>query len=169
MDATSDRNPLGLRLIGGFKLACGLLLVALGVGIFRGANGDLAGEAAGWISKLKVDQDNRYIHSAIEKISNVSPRQLHAIGAGTFLYALLYLVEGVGLLLRKHWAEYLTVVATGLFVPLEVFEVFRKPTAVRIGILAINLAILAYLVYQLRSRREGNEMSSSVKPGIAEG
>ena len=45
---------------------------------------------------------------------------------GTFLYALLYLVEGIGLLLKKHWAEYFTVVATGLFIPVEIWEVWLK-------------------------------------------
>ena len=64
--------------------------------------------------------------------------RLKAIGVGTFLYALLYLIEGIGLLLRKHWAEYFTVIMTGLFIPLEIYEVARKVTTIRVGLLAIN-------------------------------
>ncbi len=156
MIQTVGQSPLGLRLIGGFKFLCGVLLVALGFGLFRGANADPAEEAGHIIAALKLDPDNRYIHSAIEKVSNLSEKQLKAIGVGTFLYALLYLTEGIGLLLKKHWAEYLTVVATGIFIPLEIYEVYRKTTPIRIALLVINVAIVAYLVYQLRrQKREG--------------
>lgn len=163
MSQSAGQYPLGLRLIGAFKFACGVLLVGLGVGLFRQANNaDLAGEAARIVSALKLDPDNYYIHTVIEKVTNIKPAQLRAIGAGTFLYALMYLVEGGGLLLRKHWAEYLTVVATGLFIPLEIYEVLKRPTAwVRDSLLVINVAIVAYMIYQLRRKgREGMGQAS---------
>ena len=152
MSQTAGQNPLGLKLIGGFKFACGLLLIALGIGLFREVHGDPADEVEHLVAALKLDPENYYIHTAIEKVSGISPRQLKAISVGTFLYALLYLVEGTGLLLKKHWAEYFTVFATGLFIPLEIYEVYRKPTLVRIGLLVINVAIVAYLIYQLRRK-----------------
>jgi uncharacterized membrane protein (DUF2068 family) len=156
LSQSAGNSPLGLRLIGAFKFICGLLLIALGVGLFRHAKDDPAAEAAHIVSALKLDPDNYYIHTAIEKLSGIKPNQLKAIGAGTFLYALMYLVEGGGLLLRKHWAEYLTVVATGLFIPLEVYEAIKRPTMIRMALLAINVAIVAYLIYQLRRKgREG--------------
>jgi uncharacterized membrane protein (DUF2068 family) len=140
-------------LIGAFKFASGLLLVALGIGIFQDVQSDPTKGAEHIISTLKLDPDNRYIHAAIEKLSGIGPKQLRAIGVGTFLYALMYLVEGGGLLLGKHWAEYFTVAATGLFIPLEVYEVARRITPVRLAVLAINVAIVAYLIYQLRHKK----------------
>ena len=162
MKPTDGQNALGLRLIGGFKFVCGLLLVGLGVGLFSHAQADLAEESAHLVASLRLDPDNHYIHSAIEKVSGIKPKQLRAIGAGTFLYALLYLVEGGGLLLRRHWAEYLTVVATGLFIPLEIYEVARRASPIRVGLLAINLAIVAYLVVQLRRKGHEEPAPSSV-------
>ena len=153
LNQNAGRNPLGLRLIGAFKVASGLLLVGLGVGLFRDAGSDPVREVEHIVSTLKLDPGNRYIHGAIEKISGISPKQLRLIGVGTFLYALMYLVEGGGLLLRKHWAEYFTVAATGLFIPLEVYEVARRPTFVRIVVLIINVAIVAYLIVQLRQKK----------------
>jgi uncharacterized membrane protein (DUF2068 family) len=162
MNQTAGRSsPMGLRIIGAFKFASGLLLIALGVGLFRGQHADLPEEAEHIVAALKLDPGNRYIHTAIEKVSGLSPNQLKAIGVGTFLYALIYLVEGTGLLLKKHWAEYFTVVATGLFIPLELYEVARRPTPVRVGVLAINVAIVAYLVYQLVRNRPGNREARS--------
>ena len=167
MSQDVGRNALGLKMIGGFKFACGLLLVALGIGLFRGLGDDPGAEAGHIVAALKLDPDSRYIHALISRVSNVTPGQLRALGVGTFLYALLYLVEGGGLLAGKHWAEYLTVVATGLFIPLELYEVGRKPTPIRIALLAINAAIVAYLVYQLR-RKDRASATASPPAGTVE-
>ena len=167
MTQTAGRNAFGLRLIGAFKFTSGLLLVALGVGLFRDAQADPAEEAAHVVAALKLDPGNQYIHAAIEKISGISPKQLRAIGVGTFLYALVYLIEGGGLLMRKHWAEYFTVLATGLFIPLEIYEVARRPTALRIGVLMSNVAIVAYLIYQLtRKQAEGAGTDAGPAPSL---
>jgi uncharacterized membrane protein (DUF2068 family) len=148
----AGRGSFGLRLIGAFKFASGLLLVALGVGLFRGSHDDLGEEAEHLVAVLKLDPGNHYIHSAIEKVSGIKPKQLKAIGVGTFLYSLIYLAEGGGLLLGRRWAEYFTVFATGLFIPLELYEVARKFTPIKLTVLVINVACVVYVVYQLRRR-----------------
>lgn len=144
-----SRSPFGLQLIGGFKVVCAVLLIGLGFGVFRNLAGDPRDEAEHIVAAIKLDKDNRFIHSAIERVSGLTPGQLRAIGVGTFLYALLYLVEGTGLLLKKHWAEYFTVIATGIFIPVEIWEVVKHVTPIRLAILAINVAIVAYLVVTL--------------------
>ncbi len=68
------------------------------------------------------------------------------------LYGLLELVEGTGLWLDKLWAEYLTVVATSLLVPLEIYELVRKPTLLKAAGISVNVAIVAYLAWRLRER-----------------
>jgi uncharacterized membrane protein (DUF2068 family) len=55
--------------------------------------------------------------------------------------------------LRKHWAEYLTLISTGLFIPLEVFEIYRRFTLIRVAVLAINLAIVWYLAARIKRRK----------------
>ena len=150
VNQTAEKGPLGLRIIGGFKVlerrAAGL---ARGRGSSARSTASPADEAEHLVATLKLDPGNYYVHTAIERIAGHQPGAAPAIRVGTFLYALLYLVEGVGLLMRKHWAEYFTVIATGSLIPLEIYEVYRRPTPVRVGVLAINLAIVAYLVYQL--------------------
>ncbi len=151
---TPDRPyPWGLWLIGAFKFVSGICLIALGVGLFRNADSDLSETAEHFVAKLKLDHDNQLIHSAIAKVSRVSPSQLKLLSLGTFLYAILYLIEGTGLLLRKVWGEYFTVLATGFFIPLEIYEVARSFTPVRIVILIINILIVVYLIYQVWTRR----------------
>ena len=55
--------------------------------------------------------------------------------------------------MRKHWAEYLTVISTALFVPLEIYELFERFTLIRLSVLAINLGIVWYLVVRLKRER----------------
>ena len=62
------------------------------------------------------------------------------------------LTEGAGLLFRKRWAEYFTVVMTGVFIPLEVYELVKRYTTLRLGVLALNAAVLGYLISKLREK-----------------
>ena len=71
------------------------------------------------------------------------------MGAG---YAALFLTEGTGLLFRKRWAEWLTIVATSSLMPIEVYELFKKFTAVRLVALLINAAVVLYLIYLVRQK-----------------
>jgi uncharacterized membrane protein (DUF2068 family) len=70
------------------------------------------------------------------------------IAVGAILYGLLEVTEAVGLILRRRWAEYLVLLATVAFLPLEVDEVLRKPSALKALTLVINLAIAVYLVWR---------------------
>jgi uncharacterized membrane protein (DUF2068 family) len=93
------------------------------------------------------------MHSAIAKVSGVSPRKLEALSLGTLLYGGLFATEGVGLLLRKRWAEYLTVVSTALLLPLEVYELFHRFRWPKLIVLVLNVVIVLYLMLQLRRSR----------------
>jgi uncharacterized membrane protein (DUF2068 family) len=149
---TNPRGETGLLLIALFKLVKGILLVAVGVGALKMLHRDLAATITHWVDLLRVDPENRFIHRLVERAFSVSPRQLKELSAGTFFYASLLLTEGVGLLLRKHWAEYFTVITTTLLIPLEVYELVHKFTFTKVGVLALNVVIVWYLVRRLRER-----------------
>ena len=65
-------------------------------------------------------------------------------------YGLLEGTEGVGLAMRRRWPEYLTVLATGFFIPYEVFEVLRGTSLLKLGALFVNVAIVVYLAWRKR-------------------
>jgi uncharacterized membrane protein (DUF2068 family) len=73
-------------------------------------------------------------------------------GAGALAYGVLELVEGVGLFYRRRWAEWLTVVATTLLIPLELYEVVRSPSLLKAGGIAVNVVVVAYLVRVVRRK-----------------
>ncbi len=147
--------PFVLVLIGIFKLLKAVLLIVVGIGAIRFLHKDVAATLTHWIQVLRVDPDNRYVHGILQKIFRVTPRQLKELSVGTFFYAALFATEGVGLLLRKRWAEYFTIVTTSLFIPLGVYELARHVTATRIVVGIMNVLIVWYLVLRVRSRKEG--------------
>ena len=140
----------GLYLIGVYKLIEGFALAALGFGLLRLLHRDLSEEATHLVRVLRADPDNHFIHGILQKIFAVSPKQLRELSVGTFLYAALRLVEGFGLMAKKLWAEYLTVIMTAVFIPLELFEIWRHFTALKIIFLLVNVAIVWYLIVGLR-------------------
>ena len=119
---SSKSSSTVLVLIGAFKLVKALLLIVVGIGAFRLLHKDLAGTVVHWTNVLRVDPENRFVHRFLVRILRVTPKQLRELSLGTFLYAGLFATEGVGLLLRKRWAEYFTIITTSGLIPLEIYE-----------------------------------------------
>jgi len=145
-------GDLWIFLIGLFKLFKGLTLLIAGFGLLRLLHKDVAEVANHWIAVLRVDPDNRFIHGALLKIFNVTPKQLKELSIGTFVYAVIFLTEATGLLTRKHWAEYMTLISTALFIPLELWEIYRHFTLLKLAVTAVNLGIVWYLAARLKRK-----------------
>src|SRR6202030_4085340 len=144
------KGSRGLLLIAAFKLIKGLALLALGIGALKMLHKDVAAEVAQWIDILRVDPHNHYIRQALAKLGMVDDQKLKALSIGTFFYSALFLTEGVGLALRKRWAEYLTIVSTASLLPLEIYEIVKDVSAAKIVVLLANIAIVVYLVLEVR-------------------
>ena len=151
--AEKIKGSRGLLFIAAYKLMKGLGLLALGIGALRLLHKDVAAEIAQWLDVLRVDPHNHYIQKLLEKLGMVDDRKLKALSIGTFFYSALFLTEGVGLALRKRWAEYLTIVSTASLLPLEVYEIARGASPAKILVLLANIAIVVYLVIEVRRTR----------------
>ncbi len=101
---------------------------------------------------IRVDPDNRHIHRLRANFSHLDDRKLKEISAGTFFYAALLWTEGIGLSLRKRWAEYFTIIASGSLIPLEVYELLIRPSLAKAVVIGINVAVVAYLVVAVRRK-----------------
>jgi uncharacterized membrane protein (DUF2068 family) len=148
--ASDRQGAITLLLIALFKLVKGVLLVFVGIGALKLLRHDVAETVGHWVDILRVDPDNRFIHRLLSRLLSVSPNQLRAASVGTFVYAALLLTEGTGLLLRKRWAEYFTIITTAGLIPLEIYEIVRHLTAAKVVVLLINAAIVLYLIVRVR-------------------
>jgi len=145
----------GLLLIAAFKLLKGLALLALGIGALRLLHKDLEALADHWINAFRADPHNRYLHWLLAKLPMVDDRKLKELSVGTFIYSAIFLTEGAGLALSQRWAEYFTIITTGSFLPLEVYEIIHHATIPKSVALIINIAVVVYLVRELRQYPKG--------------
>ena len=147
----------GLVAIGLFKLGKAAFFLLLGMGALHLVHvnlGDLALRAATF---LHADPEGPTMLMLQDRADTVSGHQLRQAGGLALAYSMVSVTEGVGLLMEKTWAEYLTLVLTICGLPLELFEIFRKPTATKFGVLVFNLLILLYLLWFIRRSKMQDE------------
>jgi uncharacterized membrane protein (DUF2068 family) len=142
-----------MRLIAVFKLLKASSLIVVGIVSLKLIHGDLASALGHWVAALGLDPGNRYVDHALQRAANVSPGKIEDLGLGSLFYASLFLTEGIGLWLMKHWAEWFTIIITSSLVPLEVYELHHHPTLIKVLVLIINLAVVGYLIQRIRNER----------------
>lgn len=148
-----DHRPRLLGLIALFRLAKAAALVAIALGALRLLDHDTAAQVHDWLETIPFVAHHPAVERAAAKVTGASPRHIEIAASVGLGYAALFAVEGVGLWLQRVWAEYLTIVATTSFVPFEIYELTRRFTLIRLGALAVNVAIVVYLVrLRLKSR-----------------
>jgi len=150
--AEKRKGSRGLLLVAAYKLIKGVALLAVAIGALKLLHKDVAAEVAQWIDILRVDPHNHYIQKLLDKLGMFDDKKLKALSVGTFFYSALFLTEGIGLALRQRWAEYLTIVSTASLLPLEVYEIVKHVDIARIVVLLANIAIVVYLVIEVRRK-----------------
>jgi uncharacterized membrane protein (DUF2068 family) len=141
-----------LVLIAAFKVAQAALFVAVGVGALKLLHKDVGDVLEQVAHHMRFNPESHLVNFVLEKASLLDDRLLRRIGEVGFIYAALDLLEGTGLYLEKVWGEYLTLAITASFLPLEAFEVVRRVTWVRSGLLAINFLVFLYLLKLVTER-----------------
>lgn len=147
-----SRRNTGLILIAAYKIGQALLFIALGVGALRLLHKDIQDELTQLIDHLRFNPESKLINFILVQSSIIDDHMLRRVSAVLFAYAALGLVEGIGLYLEKVWAEYLTLFITASFLPWEIFEVMRRVTWIRGGLLTVNVLVFVYLVKVVAER-----------------
>jgi uncharacterized membrane protein (DUF2068 family) len=91
-----------------------------------------------------------FVVRELQRLVDLRTGALDVLIVTSLAYAVLELVEAIGLWHERRWAEYLTVVATAGLLPFEIVELTRRVTVIRIGALVVNLVIVVWLVYRKR-------------------
>ena len=141
-----------LILIGVGKLLKAVLFIALGFGALHLVHRNLVTVVTHWIVDLRFDPESRFVNRILSRVAMIDTHRLREISAGIFLYAAMDTLEGVGLVLGKGWAEYLTLIVTSSFLPWEFFEILRKPNWPKCVFTVLNIAVVCYLAVYLQRR-----------------
>jgi uncharacterized membrane protein (DUF2068 family) len=161
MARAGHRGDRLVAVIGVFKLFKAALLVSIGVGALSGAAAEATQvHLVRWSGALPGHQ---MIRGAIERLAELDRGSLRELAIVALCYAAVFVVEGVGLIAQKRWAEWMTVAVTASFVPFECYELARHPGAGKVAALVINVAIVAFLAWrrmQSRAARVSSQLGA---------
>lgn len=144
-DTPESKHRFGLRLIATYKIVQALALVLAGAAAFQLNRQRAIDELLDWLEHLSMGDTGGLRQHLIDAISQLGPSRFVAIGVIALGYAALFLTEGIGLWLRRHWAEWFTVIATGSLIPVELYELYQKTNWITFGVLVGNVVIVVYL------------------------
>jgi len=141
------------------KLVKGLVFVTVALIAYTLSDNDLPAEYKNLLHHLRVNPERKFWADLATRVGQITESTMLRAAAGTLIYSLFSLVEGVGLIFRVSWAGWLAIGESAFFIPIEVYElVHHDPQSVRPGhpiivtvILAINIVIVWYL-FQNRGR-----------------
>ena len=153
VSANHPATERGLLFVGVFKLLKAVFFISIGLGALHLVHRNFGELVVRLVDSLPIDPEGRVVSMVMDKADLINGHDLRRIGAGAIIYAVLCLIEGTGLMLRKGWAEYFTLILTTLGLPLELFELARHATWFKAGALVINLLILVYLGWVLKQRQ----------------
>ncbi len=152
--ATNSTKPVRgvwlVRSIGLFKIVKAIFLVAAAISVFNLLHRDIGDVVLTWAHRFHIAPGNRLLERLLEKVLTVTRRQLIVTGAVLLAYAAMFLVEGIGLLFLKHWAEWMTVITTSALIPIEIYEIIHRPTWLKAAAMLINIVLAVYLAVHVR-------------------
>ena len=149
--APKPRRDRGLLLVGLFKLSKAVFFGALAAGALN-----LVHRNVGELAQQLVDalhMEGHLVNVLLDKADLIDNHHLRQAGILSFAYSIVCVIEGTGLMMRKTWAEYFTVVLTVAALPYETFEVIAHFSGFKVGLLGLNLVVLVYLLWLLRRMR----------------
>ena len=150
------RKPIltTVRIIALFEAAKAGLVLLAGVGLLSLVHHDVQAFAERLVRHSHLNPASHYPRIFVDAAGRVTDANLWLFAGGALLYAIVRGVEAYGLWHERTWAEWLALVAGGLYVPVEIYELVRHATWLKVVVLVTNLAIVAYMVWMLRHRAE---------------
>jgi uncharacterized membrane protein (DUF2068 family) len=143
----------GMRAVAVFEAAKGALVLLAGFGVLRLLHRDAHELAIELIRHLHLDPTKRLPHLFINAASSVTDVQLWLLAALALVYAAIRFVEAYGLWKGRRWAEWFALISGAIYLPVEMYELSRGASAIKIGALAVNVLVVLYMVFLIRHRQ----------------
>jgi uncharacterized membrane protein (DUF2068 family) len=151
-------------LIGIGKLCKAVGLLALGFGVQQLLSPAHHEALRGLVEQ--VHPHNQYLYFLLGKALAIPEATLRMLRVGFFVYSGLYAIEGIGLLADRPWAEWMVVVTTAGFIPIEAREIYLHITWVRCLVMALNLFVVSYLCFRLYRRHQIKRAAKDPGPPV---
>ena len=147
----------GIRIVAFFEGAKGLLVLLVGLGLLEFIHKDLHLAAEQIVRQLHLNPARHYPRIFIDAINNLTDGQLLTMAFSALLYSTVRIVEAIGLWLQRQWAEWFGLLSSGLYIPVELFEITRGITWPKVTVLIVNAGVVGYLAYVLYQSRQNRK------------
>ena len=139
----------GLRAVAVFEAFKGSIVLLAGFGLLTFLGRDAEVIAEQMVHRMHLDPAHRYPQIFIQAMANLNDTRLWLLAGLAALYALVRFAEAYGLWRERRWAEWFAALSGGIYVPIEVYEVWQRVTWIRCTALIVNLGIVAYMIWLL--------------------
>ena len=144
-DPAPTRAPTLYAIIA-IKLTKGVLFLSVALVLYTLSDNDLPEEFRHLLHWLRLNPERKFFTALAQQIATLSEARMIWAGAGSFLYSLFSLVEGIGLIFRVSWAGWLAIGESAFFIPIEIYELVQDSSLTVFVILVINIVIVWYLL-----------------------
>ena len=151
--AQRPANSGGLLVVGIYKLSKAIFFGAMGAGALHLIHHNFGDFVMGVVDRLPIDPESHLVGLIMDRADLINHHQLRQFSMATFAYSGTCLIEGIGLMRRKVWAEYLTTILTAMALPYETYELIHHPSWLKVGVILVNLLVLLYLLWVLKQKR----------------
>jgi uncharacterized membrane protein (DUF2068 family) len=159
---TSNPSPVGLKAAALFEALKGLFVILAGVGLLAFVHRDAQAFAEKLALHLHLNPARHYPRVFIEAAGRLTNARLWLLATGAFAYSSLRFTEAYGLWRARPWGEWIGIISGGVYVPVEVIALVRRPTILKVALLGANALLVAYLsVIRYRQSRESGSRRRS--------
>ena len=155
------KHPAGLRIIAVYKAVKTVGLIFIAIAAFRLDREQNFQNLVQWLEHLQLTESNSLRWSLVHLLEGMGPAKFIAVGIVALVYAAIFATEGIGLWMRKYWAEWFTVIATGSLIPVELYECVVRFSWLKLAVMVANILIVIYLVRIALRPRHGSVVAGS--------
>src|SRR3989442_1696901 len=146
------RPIFGLRAVAAFEALKGVIVLVAGFGLAKLIHGDVQQAVEDLVERLHLDPAKKYPRIFLDLAGNLSDGQLWALAALAMVYATLRFAEAYGLWFARRWGEWVAALSGGIYVPVEIYELSRGFSVLKLGALILNAVVVAYMCHLLLRR-----------------
>jgi uncharacterized membrane protein (DUF2068 family) len=161
-NGTSNSPQIGLKAAALFEALKGLLVILAGLGLLAFVHRDAQTVAERLVLHLHLNPARHYPRIFIEAAGRLTDARIWLFATGAFAYSALRFAEAYGLWRARPWAQWIGIVSGGVYLPVEVVALVRRPTILKFILLVLNALLVAYLsVIRYRQSRESRQRIQS--------
>lgn len=152
----------GLRTVAVYEAVKGVLVLAIGFGLLALVHRDIQALAETWVDRFGLNPEGRYPRMFLTLADRMADTRLWLVCLGAVFYSLLRFVEAYGLWMARRWAEWFALVSCAVYLPVELFELWRGISVFKLMILGVNGLVVLYLAYALYSSSQSRAKANAV-------